>query len=101
MEGVDNLDVRGRIGNKKRRGVARRKAVGDERSRNVLDALVERLERNSGTVDNQRRALCVIPECPAERMNVNHRVLSNEGAPGAAKRQPEHFTDSTDRKSVV
>jgi hypothetical protein len=37
--------------------------------------------------------LCVIPECPAERMNVNHRLLSNKKAPGAAKYQPGHFTD--------
>src|SRR5882672_1371156 len=91
--GVDQLDVLRRIRQQKREAVARRKAVGGERSRNVPDALVERLERNSGTVDNQRRALRVIPECPAERMNVNHGVLSNEGAPGAAKHQPEHFTD--------
>src|SRR6266436_4053041 len=52
------------------------KAVGGERSRNVLDALVERLERNSGTVDNQRRALRVIPGCPTERMNVDHVPLT-------------------------
>jgi len=51
------------------------------------------LKENRGAVDNQRRALRVIPECPAERMNVNHGVLSNKEAPGAAKRQPEHFTD--------
>src|SRR5713101_5818238 len=64
--GVDQLDVLRRIRQQKREAVARRKAVGGERSRNVLDALVERLERNSGTVDNQRRALRVIPVCPAE-----------------------------------
>jgi hypothetical protein len=54
---------------------------------------VESLERNSGAVDNQRRALRVIPGCPAERMKVNHRLLSNEEVPGIAKHQPEHFTE--------
>jgi hypothetical protein len=54
------------------------KAVGGERSHNVLDALVERLERNSGTIDTQRRFLRAIPECPAERMNLNHRLLFNK-----------------------
>jgi len=34
------------------------------------------LERNSGTVDNQRRALRVVPGCPAERMNVDHVLLT-------------------------
>jgi len=51
--GVDQLDVLGRIRQQKREAVARRKTVGGERSASVLDALVERLERNSGTVDNQ------------------------------------------------
>jgi len=74
--GVDQLDVLRRIRQQKREAVARRKAVGGERSRNVLDALVERLERNSGTVDNQRRALRVIPGCPTERMNVDHVPLT-------------------------
>lgn len=91
--GVDQLDVFRGIRQQKREALTRRKTVGGERSRNVPDALVERLERNSGTVDNQRRALRVIPACPAERMNVDHRLLPNEGAPGATKHQPEHFTD--------
>jgi hypothetical protein len=38
----------------------------------------------------QRRALRVIPECPAERMKVNHGVLFNEGVPGAARLQASH-----------
>src|ERR1700719_81828 len=80
--GVYQLDVLSRIRQQKREAVARRKAGGGERSRNVPDALVEHLERNSGAVGNQRRALRVIPECPAERMKVNHRLLSNEEAPG-------------------
>src|SRR6266702_8107781 len=74
--GVDQLDVLRRIRQQKREAVARRKAVGGERSRNVPDALVDLLERNSGTVGTQRRALRVIPECPAERMNVNHVPLT-------------------------
>jgi hypothetical protein len=56
------------------------KAVGGERSHNVLDALAGRLERNGGTFDNQRRVLRVTPECTDERMDVNHRVLSNKAA---------------------
>jgi hypothetical protein len=65
--GVDQLDVLRRIRQQDREATARRKAVGGERSRDVLNALVERLERNSGTVDNQRRALRVIPGCrPSE-----------------------------------
>jgi hypothetical protein len=76
--GVDQPDVLRRIRQQKCESVARRKTVGGERSRSVPDALVERFERSSGTVDSERRALRVIPECPAERMNVNHRVLSNE-----------------------
>ncbi len=74
--GVDQLDVLRRIRQQKREPVARRKAVGGERGRNVPDALVDRLERNSGTFDNQRRALRVIPECPAERMNINHVLFT-------------------------
>src|SRR5260370_22527222 len=66
----------GKIGEKKGGRVARRKAVGGERGRNVPDVLVERLERNSSTVDNQRHTLRVIPECPAERMNVDHALLT-------------------------
>src|SRR6266852_1747098 len=74
--GVDQLDVLRRIRQQKREPVARRKAVGGERGRNVPDALVERLERNSRTVDNQRHTLRVVPECPAERMNVDHVLLT-------------------------
>src|SRR6266403_1010671 len=74
--GVDQLDVLRRIRQQKREAVARRKTVGGERSRNVPDALVDRLETNSGTFDNQRRALRVIPECPAERMNINHVLFT-------------------------
>src|SRR5260370_11152221 len=74
--GVDQLDVLRRIRQQKREAVARRKAVGGERSRNVPDALVERLERNRGTFDNQRRALRVIPGCPVERTNVNHVLFT-------------------------
>src|SRR6266853_1216987 len=39
--GVDQLDVLSRIRQQKREAVARRKAAGGERARNVLDALVE------------------------------------------------------------
>jgi hypothetical protein len=94
--GVYQPDVFRRIRQQKREAVARRKAIGGERSRNVLDALVKRLERNIGTVDNQRRLLCVIPGSPAERMNVDHFLPPNdERAAGVAKYQPEHFTDSS------
>src|SRR5882757_2861746 len=91
--GIYQLDVLRGIRQQKRKAVARRETTGGERGRNVTDALVERLERNSGAVDNQRCALRVIPGCPAERMNVDHRLLSNKGAPRAAKHQPEHLTD--------
>ena len=58
------------------------KAVGGERSDNVLDTLVERLERNSGTVHNLRRSLRVMPACPAERVNVDHPLFSFFRPPG-------------------
>jgi len=41
---------------------------------------MERLERTRGTVDNQRVRCAVIPGCPAERMNVDHRLLSIRSA---------------------
>src|SRR3984957_20066931 len=70
--GVAQLAILGRIWQWKLEAVARRQTFGGERSRNVPDTLIERLERNSGTVDNQRHALLVIPGSPAERMNVDH-----------------------------
>ena len=70
--GIDQLDILRRIWRQKSEAVARGKAVGDKRSRNVPDALMECLKINSSTADNQRRALCVIPACPAERVNVDH-----------------------------
>src|SRR5467141_2882364 len=74
--GVDQLDVLRRIRQQKREAVARRKTVGGERSRNVPDALVERLERNSGAVDNQSRAFWIVSRSPAKRMNIDHCLPS-------------------------
>ena len=57
------------------------KAIGGERSHIVLDALVKRVERNSGTV--------------AERISVDYCLEPNDDEAAGAATSTEHFTDST------
>src|SRR5690349_1564389 len=74
---VNQLDVLRRIRQQKREAVARRKTVGCERRRNVLDSLLECLKRNNITSSNERRALLVVPSPSPERMYVDHFLPPN------------------------